>query len=377
MWLNEGFATYFDALYTESRDGQAAFLQRIRNFQRLYIDNIPVEGRFPLYDPKVLFGATVYFKGASVLHMLRRILGDEAFFSLMRDWATLFAFGNVSTDDLRVLASSHHRESLDWFFDQWVYRRGHPELEVAWVDLGEDDGERTVEILVRQAQLESPFRLPLDVVVHTVAGEVEATLEVTRALSRFRVTVPAEVASVSFDPLSWQLMELETVSPHLLLRAGAVGAAGEGISDVLVVGTPSGPQVGRPGDRRLDVRAGEPLDLLVLAPPGRTSARYVVYCIFEEATGGHLTILPRGLGASVVAPPFAGGTPSVLFNNLGRRGLVGQPRLLAGPAPTLAHRKPAGLGPGDLTIFGLIQDRYSLSPLGLSLTNAIYLHTSP
>ncbi len=377
IWLNEGFATYFDALYTESRAGVEAFHDRIRNFHGLYINNEVIEGRFPIYDPRELFGATVYFKGASVLHMLRRVVGDENFFSTCREYASLFAFGNVSTLDFQAVAESFHGKSLDWFFASWIFERGYPALEYGFKSTPKSGGGFTFEFALQQIQENAPiFRFPLDVVVHTDAGDLPFVFEIDSRTERFMVDTPAPATGFTVDPDSWLLATHQDVGARAF-RPGNVNARGGEVVDVLRVVSADGSSSGRLDDRVLEVRPLDPLELFVDAPPSRSRSRFAIYCVFEETGEADLVTLPGGIGTGVVPFPFTGGTPTVLFNNLGRFGLLGRPNLAALPAPVLAHRKPDGLRMDALTVQGLIQDDASMSDRGISLTNAIVLKLIP
>lgn len=161
IWLNESFATYFDALYTEYRYGYNAFQQRRANFLNAYL-NEDSQRRYAIYDPPsgYLFGACEYEKGALVLHMLRRLLGDQNFFAAIRNYANQYAYGNASTDELKAHFENFYGD-LDWFFYQWIYQPGHPEYLWNWYaqDIG---GQHPVSITIHQTQSNAPiFKMPI------------------------------------------------------------------------------------------------------------------------------------------------------------------------------------------------------------------------
>ncbi|QQS37711.1 MAG: M1 family metallopeptidase [Ignavibacteriales bacterium] len=115
IWLNEGFATYCEALYAEYRQGKEA-LQSVMVSK--FDENF--EGR--LYDPgEDLFSNTVYEKGAWVLHMLRGEIGDTIFFNLLRTYFDRYKYSNASTEDFVKLCEELSGKDLTKFFDQWVY----------------------------------------------------------------------------------------------------------------------------------------------------------------------------------------------------------------------------------------------------------------
>jgi aminopeptidase N len=125
LWLNEGFATYAEWLWTDSRGGTTVE----QSFDAVY--STPAEDEFwatPPGDPtpQTLFAAAIYDRGAAALQALRVEIGDEAFFTLLRRWATENAGGNVSTADLVALAEQVSGQQLDAFFDTWIYAAGKP-----------------------------------------------------------------------------------------------------------------------------------------------------------------------------------------------------------------------------------------------------------
>lgn len=136
MWLNEGFATYCNAMWTEFASGEGAFNTDMRNAAGFCFEE---ERNFPSYStynppPDRLFGANVYFKGAWVLHMLRKqLLGDSLFFVVLQDYVSTFGGGNVDTEDFMNVVNEHYAgPDLTWFFDQWVYGLGYPAVSFAY-----------------------------------------------------------------------------------------------------------------------------------------------------------------------------------------------------------------------------------------------------
>jgi aminopeptidase N len=125
IWLNEGFATYAEWLWDESR-GRGTVQQR---FDGVYAT--PADDPFwatPPGDPsaQTLFAAATYDRGAAALQALRVKIGDPAFFTLLRRWATENADGNVDTADFVALAESVSGQELDAFFTTWIYTPAKP-----------------------------------------------------------------------------------------------------------------------------------------------------------------------------------------------------------------------------------------------------------
>jgi hypothetical protein len=133
QWLSEGFAQYFAAMYAERERGADTFTSVIRQMRRWAIDTSP---QGPVYlgyrlghirNEGRVFRALVYNKGAMVLHMLRRLVGDEAFFAGLRDFYETWRFKKAGTDDFRIaMEKASGGQPLERFFDRWIYASGIP-----------------------------------------------------------------------------------------------------------------------------------------------------------------------------------------------------------------------------------------------------------
>ena len=134
LTLNEGFANYSEYLWNEHKYGrERADLARMEELSG-YFDQASMEV-FPLIryhykDASVLFDAHSYNKGSLILHMLRNLVGEEAFFTSIRDYLTEHAFQSTEVDDLRMAFEKVTGKDLHWFFDQWYFEPGHPVLEI-------------------------------------------------------------------------------------------------------------------------------------------------------------------------------------------------------------------------------------------------------
>ncbi len=136
IWLNESFATYFDALYNQHSKGHDDFLyENIRDNQNQYYQTWNDGNRHPIVTKNYaskdsMFDNYAYPRGAAVLHLLRKHLGDEGFYKSLNNYLTTNANQPVSTEDLRIAIEESTGQSMDWFFDQWLYKMGHPQFEV-------------------------------------------------------------------------------------------------------------------------------------------------------------------------------------------------------------------------------------------------------
>ncbi len=176
IWLNEGFATYCAALFYESVSGETVFQNLLMNSANVYYWEDRNYLRYAMYDPpdSIMFGSVEYDKGGWVLHMLRaQLLGDSVFFAGMRHYVAVHAAGTVNTEDFIQAMNDVSGQDLHWFFDQWVYHAGHPDIEYT-IQTGTPTS-RDVTTFVHQTQFNPTtrtpyFRFPLSMDMHTADG---------------------------------------------------------------------------------------------------------------------------------------------------------------------------------------------------------------
>lgn len=173
IWLNEGFGTYCDKLYTEFKSGYMAYKYAMNGLANYYLTHNP---GLPLYNPSwaihtpssgLLYStALIYDKGACVLFQLRYVLGDSLFFETMRSYAldTTFRYKNAVTLDFIGKVNQVSGQDYQWFFDEWVYAPNHPEYSNTYNirDLGA--GAWRVDLELKQVQSNTVFfRMPVEV----------------------------------------------------------------------------------------------------------------------------------------------------------------------------------------------------------------------
>ncbi len=215
LWLSEGFATYFGYLYFESRDGVDDFRRRLEESRRSYLESAvtgsPIVARYDnLFDQ---LNPNNYAKGAWVLHMLRGIMGDDAFFGGVRDYYASHAGTAVTSADFAADMANAAGEDLDWFFAQWLHEPGYPVLDV---EHGWDAAAGEVAVTVRQVQDPSwpTFRLPMELeIVDGEAGTQRYLIELTERSQVFHVAAPGPARSVRVDPDGWLLKRLAREAP--------------------------------------------------------------------------------------------------------------------------------------------------------------------
>ncbi len=155
IWLNESFATYMQAMWDEKLKGHEEFLYAdIRANHDSVLGSWTQGERRPIVtkyyaNKDAIFDNYAYPGGGSVLHMLRSQLGDKLFFASLKNYLTTNAHQPVSTEDLRIAVEETTGQSMDWFFDEWLYKMGHPVFDVSQ---SYDDAAKKLTLNVKQTQ---------------------------------------------------------------------------------------------------------------------------------------------------------------------------------------------------------------------------------
>jgi aminopeptidase N len=213
-WLNESFGTYSDYLYFRHDRGddegavnlQGKLTSYLREATTRYVRPI-VTDRYA--QPGDMFDAHTYPKGALVLHMLRHQLGDAAFFATLKHFLGRYAFDAVDTADFIRSVKTVTGQNLDWFFDQWLFKPGHPVFDVrsAW-----DPARKVVTLKVNQIQDFTRgipvFRVPVAVAIVTSAGKSTRTVWVREREETFEFPAETRPLLVRFDEGNVLIKEL-------------------------------------------------------------------------------------------------------------------------------------------------------------------------
>jgi aminopeptidase N len=206
VWLSEGFATYFHGLFLEGLGGAAALREHMARAAEKVREASAQAPRAVVEpevdDPAARLSAFTYDKGAWVLHMLRRVLGDEAFFTGLRRYYSAHAGGNATTDDLRFALEAASGRDLGAFFRQWLFRPGLPELRLEW-RWDEAGGEAVVDLV--QVQAGGPFELDLELLLRGAGKAERRRVALRRSQESFRLRLPFAPEAIEADPDGWLL----------------------------------------------------------------------------------------------------------------------------------------------------------------------------
>lgn len=213
LWLNESFATYFANLWIEHDEGADEAAWERRGEANSYLDEDNRYRRSIVnyrYDtPEVMFDRHSYPKGGRVLHMLRGELGDEMFWRAIRRYCEVNQFRTVETADLRIAIADATGQELNWFFDQWTNKGGHPEFNVAWKW---NEAQKSVELTVKQTQkvdeITPLFRASVDVELAMSGPSILRKITVSKPEETYHFALDSKPTRVCFDPRDWVLKRL-------------------------------------------------------------------------------------------------------------------------------------------------------------------------
>lgn len=211
LTLNEGFASYAEYLWSEHKHGQEEadyfLMQETSNYleesEQKQVDLI----RFHYDDREDMFDSHSYSKGGCVLHMLRKYVGDEAFFAALHEYLKMHAFESVEVHDLRLAFEKTTGEDLNWFFNQWFLASGHPKLRIRH---SYQQDSLQVEVWQLQDQDSTPiYKLPVNIDIWAGDKRQRHAVDITKTYEVFNFPVSQQPDGILFDSESQLLAEID------------------------------------------------------------------------------------------------------------------------------------------------------------------------
>lgn len=209
IWLNEGFATYGEALWKEYKNGKTAYTDQMKKEDYGYFNGT-------VYNPEgFIFGPTVYNKGSWCLHMLRGVTGDSVFLKIVRTYFERFKYKNATTQDFKKICEEVSGTDLTYFFDQWIFAgTGRPYYKYSWKSDDFQDqkgtGVYTLRLNLRQTQDDyEVYKMPIKVTVKTDNGIQELSFFNDTKNQQFEHPVNGKPIEVLIDNENWILKKIE------------------------------------------------------------------------------------------------------------------------------------------------------------------------
>lgn len=279
IWLNEGFATFTEAVWEERKPGSAglpAYLAAMVARKPAQVgDSVYV---YDTSNMNRIFSSTyTYRKGGWVLHQLRKLMGDTAFFDAMNEYRAEFQGSAATTEDFFSVASALAGQDLTWFSQQWVYGVGAPEYSYGWQNVS-INGQDYLALSLSQTQNAawpgSPaqtgyFRAGIDVRVDTSGGPVTVPIQNTARSQWYLLPLGAPATGVTLDEFDW------------VLNTGKVGGAYQNGPPKVVAVSPAPGSSTAVAPSSLSVTFSEPVTVpggaVRLTGPGGAVAGGAVY----------------------------------------------------------------------------------------------------
>ena len=236
IWVNEGFASYSEAIWQEAAGGTAAYHADMDS--KIYLG--PGTVRVPESDldntNRIFSGGLSYDKASWVVHMLRGVLGDTDFFDFLRAYTSdpALSYGTASTADVQRVAEEVSGKDLQAFFDQWIDQEWYPTYSLDW-DAADMGASWDLTLTLTQLQTHHVFTMPVPIRVTTSAGTVDLVIDSDQAVEVMVAQLPDEPLAVELDPDGWILKASEASVPNPTFDSGILLVNGV---DIDVYGSP-------------------------------------------------------------------------------------------------------------------------------------------
>jgi len=208
VWLSEGFATYSEALYVEATEGFDAMCDYVESSFHQYYLNWAGGNAYTVYDPpyNAYFTPATYEKPASVLHMIRLMVGDSTFFDILQTYFDAYRNGNVVTTDFIDVCESVSGIDLQEFFNDWIFGSGVPSFEYYYLKGPVALLTPNLVIVARtMSNTDTDFEMQIPFGVQTISGIDSILIDVGPEFTTNARPTSDEIIDIQFDPHNWIL----------------------------------------------------------------------------------------------------------------------------------------------------------------------------
>ena len=209
IWLNEGFARFSEAIWEEHVGGQDAYINYWNNHTYYGSGTIYVED--PSTTSQIFNGNLSYNKAGWVLHMLRGVMGDDAFFSTLKSYGSndSLAYASASTEDFKLVCETQSGLNLESFFQQWIYGEYYPKYALSW----EISENQELIVRIQQTQPWQYFEMPIDIKIISAGQTTMITVHNNEPLQDYNLGYVDFIPdNILLDPNNWILKEVEYLS---------------------------------------------------------------------------------------------------------------------------------------------------------------------
>ena len=214
IWLNEGFASYSEALYAE-RAGYREYPPGIKSYQSYILQQRWTMGGTLLISDTSrvsnIFNRIVYDKGSWILHMLRHMMGDAVFFDVLKSYVVdlRWRYGSVRTEDFKTICEEKSGLDLEMFFKQWLEYPYFPQYEYSWTAQKQTGDEYSLQLDITQAQGEIVYQMPIDIkIVYKNGSDTTIAIQNAQRKEQYEIVLPNDIETVLLDPEQWILRDV-------------------------------------------------------------------------------------------------------------------------------------------------------------------------
>ncbi|MCF7805541.1 MAG: T9SS type A sorting domain-containing protein [Candidatus Marinimicrobia bacterium] len=216
IWLNEGFASYSEALYFEETEGTEQYHEYMRSMAYRGQGTVYVHDTTSV--SRIFNGSLTYDKAGYILHMLRHVVGDSTFFDVLDEYREQYYMKTAITEDFRRVAEQVSGRDLSAFFQQWIYEPGAPNYDYCmWTNPA--GGQTEVILSINQTQMEpfpEVFEMPLDVRFSDSTGhDTTLVVENFQRKQQYNFIFDWQPNEVKLDPDDWVLKTAKHVPANL------------------------------------------------------------------------------------------------------------------------------------------------------------------